>query len=207
MEGRDMKNVFKYFILASSCVALTACGSSDSEVPEVKPPQKINIETYPIKQTGQIKSYDENGTEVTSIKDDGYYHKGDTPSYTRDDAKEIVTDHITKLEWQDDKNVSTVAKNWKDAQIYCNNLKLYGDDWKLPTRKELVSLSNYGQKDPAIDSVFKNIVSTSYWTSTSYAEITEEIDDAWYVDFTEHGQFKQNKIEISHVCCVRKEKS
>jgi len=49
-----------------------------------------------LKKTGQTKSYDKDGNEVTdgSLKDDGYYQKGVDPSYTRDDVKEIVIDHI-----------------------------------------------------------------------------------------------------------------
>ena len=52
----------------------------------------------PTLKTGQTKSYNEAGTEVldNSIKDDGFYQTGVTPSYTRDDATNIVTDHITE---------------------------------------------------------------------------------------------------------------
>ncbi len=72
--------------------------------------QEVNVTIIDVvegqlpKKTGQTKSYDTDGNEVTdgSIKDDGFYQKGVDPSYTRDDVKEIVIDHITGLQWQDD---------------------------------------------------------------------------------------------------------
>lgn len=53
-----------------------------------------------LKKTGQTVSYYAN--------DDGDYQKGITPSYSRDDAKEVVTDNVTGLMWQDD--ATTVTK-------------------------------------------------------------------------------------------------
>jgi len=203
-----MRKTVKYLLFIFAFLSLSACGKSDKDASEIKQNTELNIKTYPIKKTGQTKSYDENGTEVNdgSLKDDAYYTIGKSVSYTRDDSKEIVTDHFTELEWQDDKNVSSIKKNWLGAQTYCTTLGLDNGEWRLPTRRELVSLSNYGQKDPAIDSIFKNIVSASYWSSTPYADPAADIDDAWFVDFNEHGQFKKNKKNEYHICCVRSEK-
>jgi len=61
-----------------------------------------------------------------SIKDDGYYQKGVTPNYTRNDTEGVVTDHITGLEWQDNVEAKTITKNWTDAQTYCSSLSLDG---------------------------------------------------------------------------------
>jgi hypothetical protein len=156
-----------------------------------------------LKKTGQTKSYDVDGNEVTdgSIKDDGYYQKGVTPSYTRDDAKEIVTDHITGLEWQDDAEAKTVTKNWADAKSYCATLSLDGSGWRLPSRKELVGLSDYGRINPAINPTFTNVASNNYWSSTTYAGNS---GNAWYVDFSDGGQDNYNlKSYDFHVRCVR----
>jgi hypothetical protein len=79
----------------------------------------------PVKKTGQTKSYDADGTEVTddSLKDDGYYQSGVAPRYSRDDTAEIVTDHITGLMWADDASVSSVTKQWLTDENYatCSN--------------------------------------------------------------------------------------
>jgi len=146
-----------------------------------------------LKKTGQTKSYDTNGNEVTdgSLKDDGFYQKGVTPSYTRDDANDIVTDNLTGLMWQDDDTL--VTKQWltttnyntceydtsspecydtsgDTAASYCSNLTLGGyTDWRLPTSKELEGIVDYGKSYPAIDTTkFQSFSSSHYWSSTTY---------------------------------------
>ena len=79
---------------ASYAVAIKASDSSgDSHYSNVEIVRIENPNTVKIKRTGQKKNYNQLGHEVTdrSIKDDGYYQTGITQSYTRDDAKEVVT--------------------------------------------------------------------------------------------------------------------
>ena len=119
----------------------------------------MNLEAkpLPIFKTGQTQSYSADGN---TIKDDGYYQTGARQRYTRDDNTEIVTDEITRLEWQDDATVSddTNQTEWEDAVIQCTNIRVGGhDDWRLPTREELESIVNRGKSDPAISSDFVNI--------------------------------------------------
>jgi hypothetical protein len=63
-----------------------------------------------VKKTGQVKSYEK--------YDDGYYQKGADPSYTRDNEKEIVTDNLTGLMWQDNKDMELVKKPWLTKENY-----------------------------------------------------------------------------------------
>ena len=156
-----------------------------------------------LKKTGQTKSYDEYGNEVTdgSIKDDGYYQKGVTPSYTRDDTKEIVTDNITGLMWQDDADASSVTKNWSDAKTYCENLTLGGyTDWRLPSIDELEGIVDFEHYNPAIDPTFQHVTSYFYWSSTTYAVRT---DYAWIVNFGSGYSDGGGKTRTSYVRCVR----
>jgi len=183
--------------------------------------------TGQLKKTGQTKSYDKDGNEVTdgSIKDDGFYQKGVDPSYTRDDAKEIVTDHITGLQWQDDANASSVKKQWltddnydkctndgndtacydtsgDTAATWCENLTLGGyTDWRLPTAKELDGIVDYGRRDPAIDPTFQHAAATDYYWSSSTYEVSH--DGAWGVDFCGGYRYAYRKDGSYYVRCVR----
>jgi hypothetical protein len=172
-----------------------------------------------VKKTGQTKSYDQNGTEVTngSIKDDGYYQKGITPSYTRDASKKIVTDNIRGLMWQDDENVGSIQKKWvtqvnydagdynntagDTATTYCNELTLGGfNDWRLPTRKELVGIIDYGKLDPTISDVFTAQDSVEYWSSTSPIIYNNR---ARIVNFYDGGEYYYDKNNNRYIRCVR----
>ncbi len=168
----------------------------------------------PILQTGQVKSYDADGTVVTdgSVKDDGYYQVGKTRSYSR--SGDVVTDNVTGLEWQDNETVQRPwltqenydAGNYNDtsgitATTYCSELELDGRGWRLPTIEELETLVDDGKYNPSVtENVFQHISSYRYWSSTTYADSTSH---AWFVDF--YNGFSSFDIKISgyYVRCVR----
>jgi hypothetical protein len=58
-------------------------------------------------------------------------------------------------------------RNWKSAITYCENLVVPPStysEWRLPTSKELRSIIDNSQWDPAIDSTaFPNTNPTMYW--------------------------------------------
>ena len=189
----------------------------DEETKNYKPPKK----------TGQVNSYNTNGNQVF-VKDDGFYQTGVDHNYTRDDGNEIVTDHVTGLQWQDDLTAGTTQKPWLEniryercteendpflkivkcsvtvgdtAASYCTNLVLGGEtDWRLPTRKELVSLSVYGQSSPAMDAIFQNVDISRYWSSTT---VSGYLSNVWVVSTFNGNYGILTKDENYSVRCVR----
>lgn len=144
-------------------------------------------------KTGQTIEYE--------ALDDGYYQKGVERSYTRDETKEIVTDNVTGLMWQDDNDAKTIRKNHVDAIVYCESLGLGGfNNWRLPSIEELVYLTDKGKINPAIDSKFENVISDLYWSSTTSASSTSY---AWVVVFNDGDGNNGAKSSSRCVRCVR----
>jgi len=191
--------------------------------------KSLSSSTSKLKKTGQTKSYDQDGNEVTdkSLKDDGYYQAGVAPNYSRDPNTGIVTDHVTGLEWQDD--ADPVKKPWltqenydkctgvngqtqsnsacfdtsgDTAATYCSTLLLDGGGWRLPTAKELDGIVDYGRREPAIDPVFQNIALSTYWSSSTYKGSN---DFAWNVGIYGSGSrdYNYKDSNSSYVRCTR----
>ena len=58
---------------------------------------------------------------------------------------ECVTDRLTGLVWPRNADLPGGLRNWQQALDFAGGLSLCGfDDWRLPNRKELWSLVNFG---------------------------------------------------------------
>jgi len=157
----------------------------------------------PLLKTGQTKSYDQNGNEVTndSVKDDGYYQKGVTRSYNR--SGDIVIDNVTGLQWQDNNDTDNTYRTWNDANGYCAALSLGGyGDWRLPTIEELETIVDYGQYYSSITAnIFMHVSSYDYWSSTIFAYNTLM---AWEINFSCGNSYYYKKDDTTlYVRCVR----
>jgi hypothetical protein len=149
--------------------------------------------------TGQTTCYNWYGSVIpcTGTGQDGEIQAGvpwPNPRFT-DKGNNTIKDNLTGLVWTKDGNApGPVSCNvgssmiWQDALDYikCLNTKNYlgYNDWRLPNRKELRSLVNYGQSDSASwlnnnAQRFTNVQSSLYWSSSTYVEVTH---DAWLVD-------------------------
>ncbi len=85
-----------------------------------------------------------------------------------DNGNGTVTDNKTGLVWQQEEPGNMT---WQAALDYCEGLNLVNkSDWRLPTIKELESLTDESRYNPAIDTTFFPDVNTFlsfYWSSTS----------------------------------------
>ena len=158
--------------------------------------------TANLPRTGQTASY--------ATGDDGDLQKGVAWPGTRFTVSgECVTDNLTGLMWG--KTPDASPHEWYDALAYANNLELCGyTDWRLPNRKELRSLMNYGALNPISwlkDQGFSEVggdyyLAYYYWTSTTYAFNTLE-PIAWYIYMGGGNVSESYKYHYSFVWPVR----
>jgi hypothetical protein len=126
-----------------------------------------------------------------------------------DNGDGTVTDTSTGLMWQkasadtDDDGVPNTMV-WQDALAYCENLILPEGgytDWRLPNILELRSIVDYSTYNPAIDTaIFPDTVSSYYWSSTTYANDT---NNAWRVSFYSGNDYSNIKYNDYYVRAVR----
>ena len=146
---------------------------------------ELEINDYLQIATGQITLYDNDGAVVSSISEgedfygqDATYLKGETMSYI-DNGDGTVTDINTGLMWQ--QVPSSDDYSWADAVTYCDNLELSGyDDWRMPTLKELFSISDFSSGWPYLDTGYFNLASgevtkdEQFWANNHYVGVTVE---------------------------------
>jgi hypothetical protein len=92
----------------------------------------------------------------------------------------VVVDRVTGLVWQ--RALDEGMYTWAEATSRCACLSLGGhEDWRLPTRMELVSIVDFTRDSPAIDPVaFPQTTSEWFWTSSRRADDPSLV---WYIYF------------------------
>lgn len=112
-----------------------------------------------------------------------------------------VTDPNTGLMWQR-VEIDALPVTWEVALNYCESLELAGyDDWRLPNAKELLSIVDYSNADPSINTTrFPNTKSDDYWSSTTNADDTTE---AWFVEFYNGNADPWSKSSSKYMRAVR----
>lgn len=113
-----------------------------------------------------------------------------------------VCDRTTLLEWE--RAVGSDPRTWDDAKAYCDSLLLDGaSDWRLPTRIELLSIVDFGRKEPSIDPVaFPDTPSDAFWSSTLMFNVFND-PNAYLVVFDRGHAAPFTKAEPLFVRCVR----
>jgi pimeloyl-ACP methyl ester carboxylesterase len=169
--------------------------------------------TFKLPDTGQTACYDMNGNVISceGTGQDGAYIIN--PMSFTDNGDGTVMDNNTGLMWQKEDDDNTY--NWYQAtgtydatynpssEDVCGSLNLGGhSDWRLPTKRELMSIVNYGipYPGPTIEPVFSNTKSSLYWSSTTLAY---DPSLAWYVVFDSGFVVSYFKANSYYVRCVR----
>ncbi|WP_117880859.1 Lcl C-terminal domain-containing protein [Aureibaculum luteum] len=162
--------------------SLQYCSDKKKELKTVK----TEVNNYVQIATGQISSYGEDGQVIATLQQgdslygqDANYLKGKKMSYQKSEDG-ITNDVNTGLMWQE--IPTSEGFDWQGAKDYAENLELGGyDDWRLPTAKELYSISNFSEGWPYLDTTYFSLVnndfvdkSEQYWTSNKYVGHTEE---------------------------------
>jgi len=171
-------------------------------------PASAECEGAPIEKTGQTSCWDRWGDSIpcAGTGEDGDLQIGvdwPDPRFT-DNGDGTVTDNLTGLMWMTNANATLFGlRTLSDALSDCAgcNEGSY-TDWRLPNIKELQSLIDYGEYDPALPSVhpFTYVQSFYYHSSTTWAYGTSY---AWIVDLSSGAVYLSNKGHLRYVWCVR----
>ena len=179
MSQRVVTGLPMLFVLAT----LAACGGGGggggaAPVPVPVPTPTPHTGVIALPKTGQTTCYDVAGAVIAcaGTGQDGALQTGvagPSPRFTVDGTGNCVTDNLTGLMWTRNANLPVGTRTWQQALDFANNLNLCGfTDWRLPNRKELRTLANYGATDNATALValgFNNVQASNYWSSTSLA--------------------------------------
>lgn len=149
-----------------------------------------------VPKTGQTRCWDNAGNPIacTGTGQDGDLQNGVSvePRFA-DNGDGTVSDHLTGLIWLKNAGQNCIGlQTWADALSSSNTLASGScgltdgsvpGDWRLPNIRELQSLIDYGQINPAFPpgTPFTGVRSGNYWSSTTSQE---GVYAAWFVNFT-----------------------
>jgi hypothetical protein len=176
--------------------------------------------------TGQTTCWDSSGNVIAcaGTGQDGDIRAGAALSYT-DNGDGTITDNNTGLMWEKQSADGTIhdkenTYTWDDAfAIHIAGLNAGAGfaghtDWRLPNGKELQSIVNYENVDPALSPVFNTgcvasctvltcsctRLNTWFWSSTTYEG---QPTRAWFVDSNDGIVYNVDKAGSLYVRAVR----
>lgn len=174
-------------------ISLTATDSMDGVASA-----SIQVVVHPplLADTGQTVS-------TTSRPGEDSDYTSHQPSFTSN-GDGTVTDNLTGLLWQ--QSDDGVARPYYIALEYVGGVSIGGySNWRLPTKKELLRIANFGRENPAIDTnIFPATKNACYLTQTL---CTGQAEHVWSVDFTTGSVSATPDYTSCYVRLVHGEKS
>ena len=199
------RSMIRHRLAALTAVGLlvAGCGSDDTDSPTETPVDTSSTSgapadadasaaesddesttTYTLNATGQTTCYDLDA-EIT-CPEPGEEFYGQDANFTagqamafEDNGDGTVTDVNTGLTWQQAPTSDDFT--WQEAVDYANDLELGGyDDWRMPSAKELFSISDFSEGWPYLDTDYFDLAGDEitkdeqYWTSNYYVGVTVE---------------------------------
>jgi uncharacterized protein DUF1566 len=189
MKKPEFKSIVNYLmmIVVLMCLTtITGCTKdNDEDVTENDTPTVLEVNNYLLVATGQSTTYDLDGNVVTGLNvgdalygQDANYLKGEEMAYS-DNGDGTVTDLNTGLMWQ--QVPSSNDYTWQEAVDVCESLELNGyDDWRIPSCKELYSISDFGSGWPYLNTEYFTLAGgevskdEQFWSSDFYVGVTVE---------------------------------
>lgn len=182
MKTLIYKTTFKTTCLVLLFISIVSCSGKK------KSPTQAGVvqNNYTQITTGQVVTYGEDGEILNNLKpgdslygQDANYLKGNKMSFQKNEDGTIL-DLNSGLMWQE--VPTTEGFDWQGAKDYVENLELGGyDDWRMPTLKELFSISDFSEGWPYLDTAYFSLVnnehvdkSEQYWADNQYVGHTEE---------------------------------
>jgi hypothetical protein len=178
-----------------SFTASSANGTSAPAAVRVLVGQPVTLGTgrTVLGDTGQTACTDSAGTSIACAALTG--HPGQDGRFGRDAQAGApafdyladggcVVDRVTGLTWSAD---TLPARTWAQAASASDSRCGIATGWRLPTRRELLTLVHHGASNPA--SAFPGTQSAPYWSSDAQGST------AWAVDFADGGTRRIAQIE------------
>ncbi len=182
--------VHTYTNTGSYTVSLTVYGTNGSNqlirsgyISATTTNATTNSLAYRIVATGQTNCYNTTNQIAAPAAGQPFYGQDaqfrNTPFSFTDNGDGTVTDNNTGLTWQQTPSSSRVT--WSEAVSYCDSLVLGGQsDWRMPTLKELYSISDFSTGWPYLNTTYFKIAGATvskdeqYWADNYYVGVTLE---------------------------------
>ncbi|MGY5449949.1 Lcl C-terminal domain-containing protein [Agarivorans sp. MS3-6] len=155
-------------------LGIVLCGCNGIEGIIDSSEEANDVLDFNLADTGQVNCLDNDGAVINCpVAGEDYFgqdaqYSGNPFSFT-DNNDGTVSDNITGLMWQqipDNRGLS-----YQEAVDYCNDLALAGySDWRVPSTKELFSLSDFSIGWPYLDTSYFGLAGSvvskdeQYWT-------------------------------------------